>query len=176
MKALKTGLIITLLVSFFIACSEPQSSQNANSNTNQNASAISTVPAPVSVNGNSNESRPAGAYPGATSGETAANANSGAAPGERNKPAPTVASPNVNASALFVTHKCNTCHGDNGKGNPKIKGVPDFTSAEWQKKESDGELAAAIRNGKKPLMPPFADKMSGDEIKAMVAHVRSFAK
>ena len=45
----------------------------------------------------------------------------------------------------------------------------------WQKKESDAELAAVIKNGKKP-MPPYGDKLKEDEIKALVAYVRSFAK
>jgi mono/diheme cytochrome c family protein len=54
--------------------------------------------------------------------------------------------------------------------------VPNFTDAAWQKKQSDGELAGTIKNGKKPIMPAFADKLSEAEIKALVAYVRGFAK
>jgi mono/diheme cytochrome c family protein len=60
-----------------------------------------------------------------------------------------------------------------GKG--KVKGTPDFTNADWQKKQTDKELAAIIRIGKKP-MPPYESKLSDPEITALVTYVRSLAK
>jgi mono/diheme cytochrome c family protein len=56
-----------------------------------------------------------------------------------------------------------------------VKGAPDFTDAGWQKKEKDAELAETIKKGKKP-MPPYAGKLNDEEIKALVAYVRSFGK
>jgi len=71
--------------------------------------------------------------------------------------------------------KCAGCHGADGKGNERLKGrVPDFTNADWQKKHSDDEFTQIIKEGKRP-MPPFKDKLSDDEIKAVIGKVRSFA-
>jgi mono/diheme cytochrome c family protein len=66
------------------------------------------------------------------------------------------------------------CHGEDGKG--KREGTPDFTSAEWQSKESDEELTEQIKKGDPPKMPAFESKLNEDQIKALVAYVRSFAK
>ncbi len=79
------------------------------------------------------------------------------------------------AAALYTENKCVSCHGADGKGNPKIPKVPDFTNAEWQKKTTDAEMIETIKNGKKP-MPAFKDKLNDDQIKSLVAYVRSFAK
>jgi hypothetical protein len=57
-----------------------------------------------------------------------------------------------------------------------VKGAPDFTSAEWQKKESNDELIGQILNGEPPKMPAYKGKLSDVEIKALVGHIRSFAK
>jgi cytochrome c oxidase cbb3-type subunit 3 len=75
------------------------------------------------------------------------------------------------------TEKCALCHGEDGKGNPqmKMKTMPDFTNAAWQKKESDEDFIKNIKEGKKP-MPAFGDKLTDDQVKALVAHVRAFAK
>ncbi len=77
----------------------------------------------------------------------------------------------------FYGEKCALCHSEDGKGNAqmKLKDMPDFTNAAWQKKESDEEFAKIIKEGKKP-MPAFGDKLSDDQIKALVAQVRAFAK
>ena len=80
---------------------------------------------------------------------------------------------NIDGASLYTANKCATCHGADGKG--KIKDARDFTDEAWQKKESDAELAAVIRNGKKP-MPPYGDKLNADEIKALVGYVRTFGK
>jgi mono/diheme cytochrome c family protein len=56
-----------------------------------------------------------------------------------------------------------------------MKGVPNFSDAAWQKKESDAEFIKTIKNGHKP-MPAYKDKLNDDEIRALVAYVRSFAK
>jgi cytochrome c6 len=76
-------------------------------------------------------------------------------------------------TAKVYTDKCALCHGEDGKG--QTKGSPDFTNAEWQKKESDEEFIKMIKNGKKP-MPAFGDKLSDEQIKSLVQYVRAFAK
>jgi mono/diheme cytochrome c family protein len=108
-----------------------------------------------------------------------ANSNTGtAAPAANaNQPAgemkPTTASFDAKT---FYAEKCALCHNEDGKGNAqmKMKDMPDFTNAAWQAKEKDEEFAKMINDGKKP-MPAF-DKLTDDQIKALVAHVRAFAK
>jgi mono/diheme cytochrome c family protein len=78
----------------------------------------------------------------------------------------------INAAAIFTAQKCDTCHGTDGKG--KVKGVPNFTDAAWQQKETDVALANGIKKGKVPKMPAYESKLSEAEITALVAYVRTF--
>jgi mono/diheme cytochrome c family protein len=65
------------------------------------------------------------------------------------------------------------CHGPEGKGFPALKS-PDFTDPKWQASLKDKDLVEVIKNGKKEThMPAFADKLTDDEIKTVVAHIRS---
>ena len=156
MKALKTGLVIAVTVLFYIACSSPET-------TNQNAS----QPAPVQPStANANTSAPAPAAPA-----DQANANENAVSKPINKADPVAG---VDAAGLFEKHKCALCHAVDGKG--KAKGAPDFTNREWQAKESNDELIDQIKNGEPPKMPAYKGKLSDIEIKALVGHIRSFAK
>lgn len=73
---------------------------------------------------------------------------------------------------------CSVCHGDDGKGQTvegKKKGARDFTNARWQDKVDDGRLTRSITKGHEK-MPAFEKKLSADEIKALVAEVRTLAK
>ena len=83
----------------------------------------------------------------------------------------------MDANAIY-TAKCQKCHGADGKGIAKYKksGQKDFTDAKWQKSESDAKLTLAINNGKGDFMPGFKSKLSAEEVKALVAKVRSFKK
>ena len=76
------------------------------------------------------------------------------------------------AADIFKS-KCAMCHGPDGKG--KMAGTKDLGSAEVQK-ASDADLTAVITNGKPPKMPKFEGKLTADQIKALVAYVRSFKK
>ena len=80
------------------------------------------------------------------------------------------------AAATYKT-KCAMCHGADGKGDTpagKKMGTRDFASSEVQKM-SDAELTEAISKGKNK-MPSYAGKLTEDEIKALVAHVRQLGK
>ncbi|MBI3651714.1 MAG: c-type cytochrome [Acidobacteria bacterium] len=83
----------------------------------------------------------------------------------------------VDAVALFG-EKCAMCHNKHGEGLPnwRTKGQPDFTNADWQKTHTDAQIAAAIRNGEGKYMPAFKDRLSEEEIAALVGRVRGFAK
>ena len=69
--------------------------------------------------------------------------------------------------------KCAMCHGPDGKG--KMAGTKDLGSAEVQK-ASDADLTATITNGKPPKMPAYKGKLTDDQIKSLVAYVRTFKK
>jgi cytochrome c6 len=72
--------------------------------------------------------------------------------------------------------KCAACHGPDGKGETatgKMMKVKDFSSEEVQKM-SDADLSAAISSGK-GKMPPFKT-LSADQVKDLVAYIRTFAK
>jgi cytochrome c oxidase cbb3-type subunit III len=76
------------------------------------------------------------------------------------------------AEATFKA-KCAACHGPDGKGKEALK-TKDFASEDVQKM-SDAELSAIITNGKPPTMPPFKT-LTPDQVKDMVAYIRSFKK
>ncbi len=78
----------------------------------------------------------------------------------------------ADAAATFKA-KCAMCHGADGKGKESMK-TPDLTSADVQKK-SDADLGGVITNGKPPKMPAYKT-MTADQVKDMVAFIRSLKK
>ena len=74
------------------------------------------------------------------------------------------------------TAKCAACHGADGSGSAvgKKLGVHDFKSAEVQKMKDD-ELAGIITNGKNK-MPSYGKTLKPEEIKGLVAYIRSLVK
>jgi len=82
------------------------------------------------------------------------------------------------------TKNCAACHGKDGTGQTKagkqLK-VKDLTDAAYQKTFTDDQAFGEVKNGLKDKagkeqMKPFADKVSDDEIKAVIAYVRTLAK
>ena len=80
-------------------------------------------------------------------------------------------------------HLCAKCHGADGKGQTKMGtklGCKDYTDAKVQADLKDEEAFKALKEGlkdkdDKTLMKPVQD-LSDDEIKALVAYVRTFKK
>jgi cytochrome c6 len=73
--------------------------------------------------------------------------------------------------------KCVACHGADGKGQTpmgKKMNLRDLGSPEVQK-QTDKELYDWTADGK-GKMPAYKDKLSADEIKGLVAHMRTFKK
>ncbi|HEX3107860.1 MAG TPA: cytochrome c [Thermoanaerobaculia bacterium] len=82
----------------------------------------------------------------------------------------------ADGAALYKTN-CTTCHGPTGAGDTpagKMMKAKPLGSAEVQKL-TDAEITASITNGKNK-MPKFGQKLSAEEIKALVAYVRTFKK
>ncbi len=75
--------------------------------------------------------------------------------------------------AAIFKQRCSMCHGADGKGFAAIK-TPDFTDPKWQESITDKDMVETIKNGKKGTpMPAFGDKLTEEEILAVVAHIRS---
>lgn len=88
----------------------------------------------------------------------------------------------ADVTALWGQH-CAACHGKDGTGQTKAgrkAGVKDQTDAAYQAGLTDEKMFQAVKEGLKAdgkeKMKPFGEKLKDDEIKALVAHVRSFKK
>jgi len=80
-------------------------------------------------------------------------------------------------SAATYKAKCVSCHGADGKGDTpagKSTKVRSFADAEVVK-ASDDDLAGIIEKGK-GKMPGYGKSMKPDDIKNMVAYIRSLTK
>jgi cytochrome c553 len=77
---------------------------------------------------------------------------------------------------------CTKCHGADGKGVTKIGkvlGIKDFTDAQYQASLKDEAMIKAIKEGIKDgekTKMKAAEGLNDDEIKALVAYVRTFKK
>jgi cytochrome c553 len=78
---------------------------------------------------------------------------------------------------------CAKCHGADGKGQTKMgrqSGAKDYTDPKVQAELDDAKGFAAVKDGikegAKEKMKPIGDKFSDDEIKALVAYIRTFKK
>ena len=81
------------------------------------------------------------------------------------------------------TKLCAKCHGEDGKGQTRMgkqAGAKDYTDAKVQAGIKDEDAVRIIKEGLtqdgKKKMDPYKDKLSDEEIKALVAHIRSFKK
>lgn len=73
--------------------------------------------------------------------------------------------------------KCGSCHGADGKAQTdqgKKLGIKDYSTAEFQKSQSDADLKKAIVDGKGKDMPAYKDL--GDQADQLVQLIRSFKK
>ena len=78
---------------------------------------------------------------------------------------------------------CAKCHGADGKGQTtmgKKNGAKDYTDAKVQAEIKDEAAIKTIKEGLivdgKKKMDGYTDKLSDDEIKALVAYIRQFKK
>ncbi len=80
------------------------------------------------------------------------------------------------ASAALYKSKCAMCHAADGSGSAmgKKTGAHDFRSAEIQKM-TDAQLIELAAKGKNK-MPAYDKKLTADQIKGLVAHIRELMK
>lgn len=75
---------------------------------------------------------------------------------------------------------CKECHGVLGSPTKaalrKYEKIRDFTDAEFFKTKKDAELLESIEKGKGRDMKGFAEKLSKDDIKAVLVYVHTLAK
>lgn len=79
-------------------------------------------------------------------------------------------------ATLYKT-KCAACHGAEGKGDTavgKADKIRDLSSADVQQ-QSDADLTAVITGGK-GKMPAYGKSLKPDQVKDLVAYIRSLAK
>ena len=83
----------------------------------------------------------------------------------------------IDAKKIYMTH-CNTCHGENGHPTDLGTGLGarEFANAEWQAKTTDEQIIKQINDGTPEKMMPFKEKLTQDEIKALVSVIRGFGK
>ena len=79
--------------------------------------------------------------------------------------------------------KCAICHGKDGKGQTKMGGklgIKDLSDATYMAKFTDAQLLKTlkegIKDGDKTKMKAYDTILSEDEIKAVIAYVRTLAK
>lgn len=86
----------------------------------------------------------------------------------------------LDAGARVFKARCALCHGPEGHGDgPASKGLNpkprNFHDVAYMRTRSDAELLAVIHAGK-GAMPRWAGVLSEEDIKAVLGHVRGFAK
>ena len=84
--------------------------------------------------------------------------------------------PDLAKASQTVAQLCSACHGADGTGSAtgKKMGAHDFTTADVQGM-SDAELATIITNGKNK-MPKYGASVKPEDIKGLVAYIRTFKK
>ena len=82
----------------------------------------------------------------------------------------------IDAQGLFKTH-CVICHGEDGKGKTDLGeglGARDFTDKKFQDSITDEKILEQIENGTEDKMFPFKDKLTAEEMKALIPVIRAF--
>jgi len=87
----------------------------------------------------------------------------------------------VAAGQQLYLKNCASCHGRNGQGGPGndlIPAAPGLTGDKWDHGSTDQAIFDNIKNGIAPdfNMVPFKDKLKDDDIRNIVAFIRSLEK
>ncbi len=84
----------------------------------------------------------------------------------------------IDGQELYAKH-CVLCHGEDGTGKTDLGsglGARDFNDKEFQAGITDEQILEQIENGTEEKMFPFKDKLSEEEMHALVPVIRAFGK
>lgn len=85
----------------------------------------------------------------------------------------------IDAAQLFARN-CASCHGTAGAPNPamvrSLGPIPDFTDPRALASTPDSVLINAVTAGKGRNMPRYQGRLTADQIRALVAYVKTLAR
>jgi len=88
------------------------------------------------------------------------------------------ASRQAEAGRALYRRFCVACHDVDGHGSAvraQMPGIPDFGSPVWQQRRSDSQVTTTILEGKGTAMPTFRGKLDEEEVRNLLAHLRTLA-
>ncbi len=91
---------------------------------------------------------------------------------------PEIFANDIDGQGLYAKH-CVLCHGEDGTGKTDLGsglGARDFNDKAFQEGITDEQIVEQIANGTEDKMFPFSDKLSSEEMHALVPVIRGFGK
>lgn len=85
----------------------------------------------------------------------------------------------IDAAQLYARN-CASCHGTAGTPNPamvrSLGAIPDFTDPHALASKADSTLINVVTAGKRPNMPAYRGRLTADQIRALVAYLKTLAR
>lgn len=82
--------------------------------------------------------------------------------------------------AQLYARNCASCHGATGVPNPamvrSLGAMPDFSDARVMGELADSMLTNVITSGKGRGMPAYRTRLAPEQVRAIVAHVRTLSR
>lgn len=82
--------------------------------------------------------------------------------------------------AAVYARQCASCHGATGAPNPamvrSLGAMPDFSDARVMAAFPDSVLIAVVTAGKGRSMPAYRTRLTPDQVRALVAYVRTLSR
>ena len=91
---------------------------------------------------------------------------------------PEIFASDIDGQDLYKRY-CVLCHGEDGTGKTDLGsglGARDFNDKKFQAGITDEQIIEQIANGTEDKMFPFKDKLSSEEMHALVPVIRAFGK
>ena len=91
---------------------------------------------------------------------------------------PEIMANDIDGQELYAKH-CVLCHGEDGTGKTDLGsglGARDFNDKAFQDGITDEQIVEQIAKGTEEKMFPFSDKLTEEEMHALVPVIRAFGK
>ena len=91
---------------------------------------------------------------------------------------PKISAGEIDAQDLYNKH-CVICHDEDGTGKTDLGaglGARDFNDKKFQETITNEQIVEQIANGTEDKMFPFKDKLTSEEIQALVPVIREFVE